>query len=233
REIIPELQREDKARGLSLDLENAFLRKEKGSYSYHLQAHLLSRYYEISQLSLSVKLLDNQDISQYQQTLTLLDEDQATLYPGDALPISIIFRSEQINASIRQVVITVEEINRVLPEEADDQPLPTAWETDTPPGVAVELSERSQFIEAGPDVFSHQLVLTFSNRGAQPIHRLRAEIQWFDRSDQLIHNEEIDLVSANEPPLKPGLRRTFLARFLINHRLEDYAAYRVVLTQVD
>lgn len=228
------LDDEGKIFGLDLDVETSILKKENDTFHYQYKGSLLNKKYELSELVFTVVVLNDKNEAIHEENLNILDTKNAELKPDDVLPFSFSLHQEFGTKKIKGIRLDIYNIENVELEEpylAKDTLL-TYFKPSQNPDLMLEVRERSQTIIPNTESFDHEIILEYQNVGKAPIKQLELEIEWYNKSFNLIYNSVVDLVKSDEPILKPSQRRRWKKEFVINLKNSQYRYYKVKVLRI-
>lgn len=229
------IYQEENARGLKLYTETSLLKKTSEGYAYELMGTITTEKFEIEELVLQIELKDQQQKTVWVELLTVQEQEQAILEPGDALPLKVLIRNASLNTSLKEALIKVYKIKR-YPYEASEEPnrvLTLTWAEVKALDAELIMAERSQTIRTEPETFSHEIVLSYTNKSKKMIKKLQIQIKWLNKELQLIHSQNLDLLQLTDPAMPPNQRRLVQGRFLIPYKYTDYLTYEVEVLKVE
>jgi hypothetical protein len=219
----------EQSAGLSLALENSFLRKTGKNYLYQLRACVLSEVFEINRLQLRLELLDAKGKVRYTEALDVLDEDDFEMRKGDAVPLTRLIQDAQITDDIFQARLVVMEIDNNAPPTVYEEARSLSQIKEK----GVEIRERYQVIHPEPEVFRHEIVFEYQNLGKTPIKNLQIEVQWIDWQNRLLHNDILELLTPSEPMLATKQRRIKSKSFMVNVKKSELKEYKVFVLRCE
>ncbi len=229
------IYQEENTRGLKLYTETSLLKKISEGYAYELTGTITTEKFEIEQLVLQVELKDAQQKTVWVELLTVQEQEQPILVPGDALPLKVLIRNTSLNTDLKEAVIKVYKIKRYPHQKAEEpnRVLTLTWAEGKASDIEFVIAERSQTIRTEPETFNHEIVLSYANKSKKMIKKLQIQIKWLNKELQLIHSQTLDLLQLTDPAMPPNQRRLVQGRFLIPYKFTDYLTYEVEVLRVE
>ncbi len=226
---------EENARGLKLYTETSLLKKTSEGYAYELMGTITTEKFEIEQLVLQLDLKDEQQKTVWVELLPIQEEEQPILQPGDALPLKVLVRNPSLNTNLEEAVLKVYKIKRYPYQEVEEpnRVLTLTWAEVQPLDTDLLIAERSQTIKTEPETFTHEIVLSYTNKSKKILKKLQIQIKWLNKELQLIHTQSLDLLQLTDPAMPPNQRRLAQRRFLIPYKFTDYLTYEVEVLRVE
>ncbi|OJJ17869.1 hypothetical protein BKI52_28845 [marine bacterium AO1-C] len=225
----------DNGTGLSLDMESSLYRRGDYELFYQLRGSLKSKIFEISQLTLRIKLIDKNGEVKFEKDFEVLNLDKdVPIRPNDFIPFSKTFTQKTFPPHFKEAFLSVVKISKTSPEaKYDPSPLvPVQWEQSPPVDINVEVRQREETIIPTSQKFSHDMVLEVKNTGLEPIKSLKVDVRWFNEKDKLVYNEELTLVSTSEAMLKPQQTRLKRGSFIVNLKKASYKDFDLTIVEI-
>lgn len=226
---------EENARGLRLKTETSLLKSISEGYAYELTGAIITDKFEIERLVLQLELKDSLQKINTIELIPLWEESQPILQPGDAVPIKILIRDANLSPDLKEVTLKVYKIKRYEVEGKiePDTKISTTWTTVKPKSMDVEIGERMQVIHSEPELFTHKITLSYTNKGEKPIEKLQVQLRWLNKELELIHTANVDLLNLTDPLLPPRQRRLKQEQFTIPYKLSDYLTYEIEIMTIE
>jgi len=225
----------DNATGLSLDMESSLYRRGDYELFYQLRGSLKSKIFEITQLTLRIKLIDKNGEVKFEEDFEVLNADKdVPVRPNDFIPFSKTFTQKTFPPHFKEAFISVVKIDKTSPEaKYDPSPLvPVQWEQSPPVDINVEVRQREETIIPTSQKFSHDMILEVKNTGLEPIKSLKVDVRWFNEKDKLVFDEELTLVSSNDAMLKPQQVRIIKGSFIVNLKKASYKDFDLTIVEI-
>ena len=229
------INQNDNATGLDLDMESSLYRRGDYELFYQLRGSLQSKIFEITQLTLRIKLIDKNGEVKFEEDFEVLNPDKdIPVRPKDFIPFSKTFTQKTFPPHFKEAFLSVVKISKTSPEaKYDPSPLvPVQWEQSPPVDINVEVRQREETIIPTSQKFSHDLVLEVKNTGLEPIKSLKVDVRWFNEKDKLVFSEELDLVKPNEAMLKPQQLRVRRGSFIVNLKKAQYKDFDLTIVEI-
>jgi hypothetical protein len=225
-----EIEKSTQSTGLQLSIENSFLRKTGETYIYQFRGCILSTIYELNRLKMRLELLDQAGKIRYSEQLDLLDDNAFEVRKGDAIPVARLIQDKNVTDAVFKARLVIEDIDKANPPPAYDDVLllPVSWQTPKSADLQIAIRQRSQTIHPEPELFSHEIILEFENKGKKSVKKLQTELQWLDSKGRLVYNAVVELVNPTEPVLTAKQRRSKTYRFTIPIKQADYREYTLI-----
>jgi hypothetical protein len=226
---------EENARGLRLKTETSLLKSISEGYAYELTGAIITDKFEIERLVLQLELKDSLQKINTIELIPLWEESQPILQPGDAVPIKILIRDANLSPDLKEVTLKVYKIKRYEVEGKiePDAKISTTWTTVKPKSMDVEIGERMQVIHSEPELFTHEITLSYTNKGEKHIEKLQVQLRWLNKELELIHTANVDLLNLTDPLLPPRQRRLKQEQFTIPYKLSDYLTYEIEIMTIE
>lgn len=225
----------DNATGLALDMESSLYRRGDYELFYQLRGSLQSKIFEISQLTLRIKLVDKNGEIKFEEDFEVLNPDKnIPIRPNDFIPFSKTFSQKTFPPHFKEAFLSVVKITKTSPEaKYDPSPLvPVQWEQSPPVDINVEVRQREETIIPTSQKFSHEMVLEVKNTGLVPIKSLKVDVRWFNDKDKLVFNEELTLISPDNAMLKPQQVRLKQGSFIVNLKKASYKDFDITIVEI-
>lgn len=225
----------DNATGLELDLENSLYRRGDYEMLYQLRGSIKSKVFEVSQLTLRLKLVDRNGEIKFEKDFEVLDaEKDIPIRPGDYIPFAKIFRQQTFPPHFKDALLSVVKISKTSPEGKYEPArlVPLQWEQSPPVGINVEVRLREETMIPNSDKFSHDFVLEVKNTGTLTIKSLKVDMRWFNEKDKLAYNEEMTLVASSNAMLKPQQTRLKKGGFMVGLKKSNYKDFDLTILEI-
>ena len=188
----------------------------------------------MSELEFAIELIGENERLIQREIVKLIENPITEIRVKDAIPFSFSFTQEKSNPSIQEVQIAIYAIENT--EVSETYPpsmlLANYIDTENNPNKSLEIRERSQTILPNANSFSHAIVFEYQNTNTPPIQSLEIEIQWFNKARDIIYNETIPLIEAQDPMLRAGQQRIYAKDFQIPLKKSNYKEYKLTILKV-
>lgn len=225
----------DNATGLELDLENSLYRRGDYEMLYQLRGSIKSKIFEVSQLTLRLKLVDRNGEIKFEKDFEVLNaEKDIPIRPNDYIPFAKIFKQQTFPPHFKQAFLSVVKIAKTSPEGKYEPSklVPLQWEQSPPVGINIEVKLREETMIPNSDKFSHDFILEVKNTGTITIKSLKVDVRWFNDKDKLAHNEEMTLVDVGNAMLKPMQTRVKKGEFMVGLKKVKYKDFDLTILEI-
>ncbi|EAY28783.1 tetratricopeptide repeat protein [Microscilla marina] len=225
----------DNATGLALDLESSLYRRGDYEMLYQLRGSIQSKVFEVSQLTLRLKLVDRNGEVKFEKDFEVLNADKdVPIRPNDYIPFAKIFRQQTFPPHFKDALLSVVKISKTSPEGKYEPAklVPLQWEQSPPVGINIEVRQREETMIPNSDKFSHDFILEVKNTGTLTIKSLKVDVRWFNDKDKLAHNEEMTLVAPGNAMLKPQQTRLKKGEFMVGLKKANYKDFDLIILEI-
>jgi hypothetical protein len=196
-----------------VQVEKSEARSSSRMFSYKLSGSLqITGERPIEELKLKAEFITNSGKVGIAEYISVVRKYQPNAIKGDYAPFYLSkYNKKYTGDSFKEVRISVHTLKHATNKRYTSRPVPVVWAYDQPRGINVEVIERAQKVRNYRTSTSHQVELSFVNKGKQALQRLKVEAQWLNQQGEIVHSVTRTLVYPHQADFFPNHNR--LQRF--------------------
>lgn len=208
------------------------------AYSYDLKANLKIETIEVEELKLNIELIDDNGQVIHTDIINAWEDHNPTARSGDLLAFGYLEHTKSSRIPIlTKARISVQSIKASpAPNTYDPSPeIKLTWTPSKPSNVDLIVRKRldrlSDNILGG--VFNY-LAFEVENTGNTNIQGLKFQLQWYDKTDQMLISKDLFIVTSRTPPLLRGQARVEGGTYGIeNIKATDIKELEVIVADIN
>ncbi len=214
---------------LDIEIREAEILKSSDSYVLSLSGYVQSLSGPLENLVLSLSLGEIMS-PVLKEELSLLDNNDPILLPGESLPFSAYFHMTSYNdeESLLLGISAIQKSDALYDPAKWTESVPF-WEIPRPNDINLKFTSKLHNLIEGYDRTYLFQDIKMDNRSIDSLEKLEINAKWYDTDKNEIASRLIDCIPSGGPPIKGESVQTF--RVMLDlpkeqmHRMTDYALY--------
>lgn len=196
-----------------VQIEKSEVRSSSRRFSYKLAGSLqITGERPIEELKLKAEFITNGGRVGIAEYISVVRKYQPNAIKGDYAPFYLSkYNKKYKGDSFKEVRLSVHTLKHATNKRYTSRPVPVVWAYDRPRDINIEVIERAQKVRGYRTSTSHQVELSFVNKGKQALQKLKVEAQWLNQQGEIVHSTTRTLVYPHQADFFPNHNR--LQRF--------------------
>lgn len=194
-----------------VEIDKSEARKSSRRFSYKLSGSLqITSERPIDELKLKAEFVTSEGKVAIAEYIDVIKKYQPNAVKGDYAPFYLSKYNKKYGAGdFKEVRLLVHTIQYAPSQRLTRRPVPVVWAYDHAKGVDIVVIERAQKVRSYSTSTSHQVELSFVNKGQKTIDRMKLEAQWLNLKGDIVYSRTHTLVYPHQADWKPNQNRLY------------------------